>query len=200
MNDTMTTATIEADPTVPIIRADRLCRDDDARLGRVRGEKVLLLAAVAGVVMACSSTSAADHAPQVSPSSGSPLNSPDTSSTVYREVLAFPKGERRTESVTVRALSPPTHTYSLSLTAPSAADFAVAVRTWYGVEYTPIESLKRAGWCTTSRALLSCRVVHPCLEAQRPGPWTFDITKLSAAPMRVDLTIRWDYSPGCASE
>jgi hypothetical protein len=102
-------------------------------------------------------------------------------------LLQLPGG-RGSARYRITALSPPAHRFDVAVTAPTAAEIRVAMRTWYGVTL-PILARTRGPGCTPHGGRSTCLLHFPILEAQKPGSWTVLVSKRSTPPATVRVAV-----------
>jgi hypothetical protein len=104
------------------------------------------------------------------------------------QTLEMPAG-RSTAKFTITALPPPEHTWDVHVDAPSTADVAVRIRTWYGQPLRVLDTTHDPTSCDVKDARSVCSLAFPRLEAQRPGEWTVIVTKRSEPQARVRVEV-----------
>jgi hypothetical protein len=75
------------------------------------------------------------------------------------------------------------------ITAPVAADVAVHIHTWYGVDLGVLDTTHDSAWCRTHGESSTCLSRLPILEAQLARRWTVIATKRSGPAATVNVAI-----------
>jgi hypothetical protein len=89
----------------------------------------------------------------------------------------------------IHALAPPSHTFTVRIVAPSHADVAVWLQTWYGQRLDVLTSTHDRASCRAAADQTVCLLRFPRLEAQRAGTWTVHAAKRSPRPVVVEITV-----------
>jgi hypothetical protein len=109
------------------------------------------------------------------------------------EALSMPAG-RVTRQYAITAPSPAKYAFNVRLSAPSDADLAVNLHTWYGAVLGVLAYGRNRQSCRTAGARMVCLLRFPLLPAQRAGAWTVLLSKASRPAAVVKVAINF-YRP-----
>lgn len=103
-------------------------------------------------------------------------------------ILNLSRG-RASERYQVRALDPPTHTYTVRIVANGSPNLAMWFTTSYRAKLGVVESTVNDPSCRVSPTRTLCLLEFPALEAQRAGAWTMNVIKRSDPPTTLTITV-----------
>lgn len=92
----------------------------------------------------------------------------------------------------ITAIAPPQHTWDVHVDAPTRADLAVRIRTWYGQRLRVLGTTRDRTSCEIRDRRSVCSMAFPRLEAQRSGKWTVIVVKRSLPPARVRVAVTFN--------
>lgn len=157
----------------------------------MNASRLLALACVAALSSGCVGGEETSTSREPSgPTSSEPIGTDPASlvGNVQSRTLELPNGVSRA-SFKITALPPPEHTWDVYVDAPTRADVAVRIRTWYGTRLRVLDSTDDKTSCDMQAGRSVCSLAFPRLEAQRPGEWTVIVVKRSQPAARVRVEV-----------
>jgi hypothetical protein len=150
-----------------------------------------MLVASSLAISACGAARPAAPIPQPQAphaSNRSPISPAQLLDRAQQAVLLLPRG-RSTAQFVITALPPPTHIWTVLISASASADFEVHIRTWYGTWLGVLPTTHNHEWCRNAGTEVRCALTFPELEAQRAGSWTVIARKRSYPAARVHIRV-----------